>query len=283
MFDFFRKKFNKDSNQNSSQKEVKENISELMYPIDRPNPTQFFVDVRTLVGCWLQEEIKKTDKAHWLKTIMTYPCFEHLSIAYKNQIFCILIEIINENTKKSYLPEQYRNNLIKECNKNNLIPCIYKVYVNNPLNPAYNTLKPVNGGWNLYHAATGDLINIEGVVSDLPVVMSEWELHDFAIQIVRDYIVDQLHYPILSYQNIVGIDPQLWFEDENHNKKFVIVRYTKFPENKAQRPNNIQTIKNSCNGYGGYFASVAFHGEKVPDVLYRGDKAYIAFNGLEEI
>ncbi len=282
MFDFFKKKMD-NTNEKSNISNMNENITELMYPIDRPSPTQFFVDVRTLVGCWLQEVMKKSNGAHWLKTILTYPCFEHLSIAYKNQIFCILIEIIDENTKKSYLPNQYRDNLINECNKNNLIPCVYKVYVNDPLNPAYNTLKPIGQGWNLYHAVTGDLIDVEGIVSDLPVVMSEWELYDFAIQIVRDYIVNQLHYQILSYQNIIGIDPQLWFEDEHHNKKFVVIRYTKYPENKTPKPDNILAIKNNCNNYGGYFASVAFHGEKVPDLLYRGDKAYLVFGGLEEI
>ena len=281
MFNFFKRKTN--NNEKSNSESIKENISQLMYPIDRPNPTQFFVDVRKLVGCWLQEEMEKTDGAHWLKTILTYPCFEHLSIAYKNQVFCILIEIINEHTKKSYLPDQYKHNLIKECNKNNLIPCIYKVYVDNPLNPAYNTLKPISKGWNLYHAVTEELLDIKNIVSDLPIAMSEWEMHDFAIQIVRDYIVNQLHFPVLSYQNILGIDPQLWFEDENKNKKFVVVRYTKYPENRAIKPENIRAIKNNCSGYDGYFASVAFHGEKVPDILYRGDKAYLVFEGLEEI
>lgn len=282
MFDFFKKKINKNLIENSSPDD-KECITELMYPIDRPNPTQFFVDVRTLVGCWLQEEMKKSNGAHWLKTILTYPCFEHLSIAYKNQIFCILIEIINEHTQKSYLPQQYKDNLINECNKHNLVPCIYKVYVNDPLNPAYNTLKPVTTGWNLFHAVTNKQIDIESIVSDLPIVMSEWELHDFAIQVVRDYIVKQLHLPILSYQNIIGIDPQLWFEDENKNKKFVIVRYTIYPDNRAKQPDNIQSIKNSCKDYQGYFASVAFHGSQIPDTLYRGDETYIVFNGIEKI
>ena len=261
-----------------------EHIETLMYDIDRPEPSQFFVDTRKLVGNWLQQRMNQLEGTRWIKGYLTYPAFEHLSFSYKNQIFCVVVDIIDENTKESCLPEKTKSLLIKECEKNNLIPCLYKVLVDNPKNPAYNTLKQYSDGWNLFDARTNEPIIPERLGTDDLVEMSEWELNDFAIQIVRDYITDNLKLKILSYQNIVGIDPQLWFMDDNRKKHYVIVRYTMYPNKDAKMPNNIAGIQNKCKGYDGFFASVAFcSNETNPSILYRGEEAFISFEGLKKL
>ena len=261
-----------------------EHIETLMYDIDRPEPSQFFVDTRKLVGNWLQQRMNQIDGTRWIKGYLTYPAFEHLSFSYKNQIFCVVVDIIDENTKESCLPEKTKSLLINECKKNNLIPCLYKVLVDNPKNPAYNTLKQYSDGWNLFDARTNEPIIPERLGTDDFVEMSEWELNDFAIQIVRDYITDNLKLKILSYQNIVGVDPQLWFMDDNRKKHYVIVRYTMYPNKDVKMPNNISGIQNKCKGYDGFFASVAFcsKGEN-PSMLYRGQESYISFDGLKKL
>lgn len=261
-----------------------EHIEPLMYDIDRPEPSQFFVETRKLVGNWLQQRMDQIEGTRWIKGYLTYPAFEHLSFSYKNQIFCIVVDIIDKNTNKSYLPEKTKNLLIKECEKNNLIPCLYKVLVDNPKNPTYNTLKQYSDGWNLFDARSNEPIIPERLGTDDLVEMSEWELNDFAIQIVRNYITDNLNLKILSYQNIVGIDPQLWFMDENSEKHYVIVRYTMYPNKDAKIPTNIISIQNKCKGYEGFFASVAFCSkEKNPSILYRGQASFISFEGLKKL
>jgi hypothetical protein len=264
--------------------EKTEHIESIMYDIDRPEPSQFFVDTRKLVGNWLQQRMDQTKGTHWIKGYLTYPAFEHLSFSYKNQIFCVVVDIIDENTKKSYLPEKTRNLLIKECEKNNLIPCLYKVLVDNPKNPAYNTLKQYSDGWNLFDARSDELIIPERLGTDDLVEMSEWELNDFAIQVVRDYITDNLKLKILSYQNIVGVDPQLWFMDDSQEKYYAIVRYTMYPNKDAKIPDNITSIQNKSKGYNGFFASVAFcsKGEN-PSILYRGQGTFVSFEGLKKL
>ena len=261
-----------------------EYIETLMYDIDRPEPSRFFVDTRKMVGNWLQQRMNQIKGTRWIKGYLTYPAFEHLSFSYKNQIFCVVVDIIDENTKKSCLPDKTKNLLIKECEKNNLIPCLYKVLVDNPQNPVYNTLKQYSDGWNLFDARNNEPIIPERSGTDDLVEMSEWELNDFAIQVVGDYIIDNLKLKILSYQNIVGLDPQLWFMDDNQQKHFVIVRYTMYPNKEAQKTNNISSIQTKCKEYDGFFASVAFcsKGEN-PSVLYRGQESYISFTGLEKL
>lgn len=186
-----------------------EHIETLMYDIDRPEPSRFFVDTRKLVGNWLQQRMNQIKGTRWIKGYLTYPAFEHLSFSYKNQIFCVVVDIIDENTKKSCLPDKTKNLLIKECEKNNLIPCLYKVLVDNPQNPVYNTLKQYSDGWNLFDARNNEPIIPEQLGIDNLVEMSKWELNDFAIQVVRNYITDNLKLKILSYQNIISIDSQL--------------------------------------------------------------------------
>ena len=234
------------------------NIKTLMYDIDRPEPSQFFIDTRDLVRNWLQQRMNQSEGSRWIKVDFTYPSFEHLSFSYKNQVFCVVIDIIDENTKKSCLPDKTKNLLIRECEKNNLIPCLYKVLVDNPQNPAYNTLKQYSDGWSLFDARNNELIIPEQSGTDDLVEMSEWELNDFAIQVVKNYISNNLKLKVLSYQNIVGINPQLWFIDDNKQKHFVLVRYTMYPNKNAKKPDNIISIQNKCKGYDGFFASVAF-------------------------
>lgn len=278
----------KDFIKGSPEKEIlpnkESNIEKLMYTIDRPEPTQFFMDVRQMAGIWLQKEIDKLPKAHWLKTDLTYPSFEHLSIAYKNQIFCILIDIINKNTNKSFLPKHYIETLVKECLKNNLVPCLYKIFVDNPLNPAYNTMQPISSGWNLYNAITNLPISIDEIATDAPIRMSDWELNDFAIQMARDFVNKQTPYRITSYQTVEGIDPQIWVENNKGEHIYIVVRYAMFPKDKAAYPENIESIKLSCKGYNGYFLSVGFYSQgQYPDILCRGDGAYCKIEELEPI
>lgn len=291
MFNFWNLfKQNKKQNVKETNQPTK-NVIELMYLIDRPQPTEFFVNVRRMAGYSLQREMDKLkeDKwykgAHWIKAEWTYPCFEHLTFAYKNQIFCVLIDIIDEITGKSVLPDKDKNNLIENCTKNNLIPCLYKVTVKDIHNPIYNTIKPISDGWNLYNAITDNVIIPEDIVSHNKVELSEWELNDFAIQIVRNYIQENLHFKVQSYQNIVGIEPQIWFEDDKKNLCYVVVRNTAYPNNRAEIPDNINSIQLSVASYEGYFASVAFCAKSGDDLskLYRGDGVHVAFKGLEKL
>ena len=68
----------------------KEYIETLMYDIDRPEPSQFFVDTRNLVGNWLQQRMDQIEGTRWIKGYLTYPAFEHLSFLIKIKYFVLL-------------------------------------------------------------------------------------------------------------------------------------------------------------------------------------------------
>lgn len=267
----------------------KDKTIQTMYYIDRPDPTEFFLNVRQMAGYWLQQELNKFSEkewhtgAHWLKNDLTYPCFEHFSISYKNQIFCILIDIIDADTNVSFLPSKTKELLIENCIENNCIPCLYKLLVKNPIKPIYNTIRPISSGWNLTNAITNEQVFPEKLVSNDKIEMSNWELRDFAIQCARTYIEKEYQGKILSYQNILGIDPQLWFEDKFGKKNYVVVRSANYPQMHVDIPNDINSIVINTPSYQGYFMGILFKALNNSDKIYRNEGANFAVDKFVKI
>ena len=158
-----------------------------LYDVDRESFSKLFEAIHHFTGSHLQREMNAIH-AQWIKPFLTIPSFEHLSFAYKNQIFCVLINIYDESTQNFSLTVKDVDLLIKECEKNNLVPCIFPVKINSMQYPDLKTLKVFKQGWNLIHAVTKTPIDVFSLGTDAPIPMSQWELHDFAIQVVRNYI-----------------------------------------------------------------------------------------------
>lgn len=256
--------------------------SKEMRPIERPQPPDFFFVARQMAGYLLQQELKALPGAHWLKAEYTCPAFENLTFAYGNQIFCVLFCFIDEKTGESYSIGATKENLISTCEENNMIPCIFGVAVDDINNPSREKIRPLKQGWNLIHAKTGSAINPAVMGNPAPVRMSEWELHDFAVQVVRNHITEKLKLKILSYQTVIGVEPQIFFENEKGEKCWVIVRHVMYPEKRAGFLSVMYDLHPSLRKFKGYYASVGFSsmGEE-PSILYRGEGANILFKGLE--
>jgi len=120
--------------------------------------------------------------------------------------------------------------------------------------------------------------------------MTDWELHDFAVQVVRDYIVEKLGHELMSSQGDPRVDPSIWFVGED-GPEWVLVRAVKFPEKEASFPINIADIVANCAHLSsvGHFASVAVANSedpfdpsgKVPPLpLWRGHGMAVRFGGL---
>ncbi len=155
------------------------------------------------------------------------------------------------------------------------------------------TWKPVVPGWGLLDDQTGTPIDPLSLVSDQKIEMTDWEVHDFAVQVVRDHIVSDLGFQLMSSQGNPAVNPSLWFVGEN-GPEWVAVRAIKFPERIAPLPSNIAEISGSCSHLStkGNFASVAVAGaedafERTDDVpvipLWRGHGIDYHFEGLAEI
>lgn len=144
-----------------------------------------------------------------------------------------------------------------------------------------STWEPATSGWGLVHAESGATVTPPALVTDALVEMSRWELHDFAIQVVSQYL-EKKGKRVFSKQSSTEIDPSIWFEDES-GPCFVVVRAATYPQQEAEKPSNIGSIKASCAriSRNGYFASVSVVNAGDVDLPpYRGHGMYVRFTGM---
>jgi beta-xylosidase len=132
--------------------------------------------------------------------------------------------------------------------------------------------------------------------------MSEWELRNFAIQIVRNSITEGGASEIISFTDVLGVDPQIWFEDDQGNRAWVIVRHCpQMTGNEWKEHAGLEKSNPQLRPYDGYFAAVSLassapvlldlEGKLIPlserftgqAPLYRCDSFHIKFNGLKRI
>jgi len=251
-----------------------------MYQVEQGEPSQDFKSAWQEAGRFIQS--KGAEGINWIRATLNPPMAEHLSFRIGNQLFFIFVEAAEfnfENGKKLFLDVSHEANAI---------PCIMT------MNKRLTTYEPMNSGWGLIHAESGHSVDPGLMVSDELIEMSDWEIHDFAIQMVKEHLSKQGK-KVFSAQSSLKIDPSIWFED---SKKacWVVVRAVKYPEKEAIIPPNINEISQGCSRMGdtGYFASVVVvnsndpfdpdaqdNGNYLP--IYRGHGINVKFSGLKNV
>lgn len=259
----------------------------IQYLMDRPEPSELFLEARQMAGGQLQELFSQFDNSPiptrhngftWIKAELTYPSFDHLTFAFKNSIFSVLIELIDE--AGSSLADNQKDRWIKACTENNLIPCLFKIKCK-AMADGFFDLSPMNEVWNLFDVEGHALVDPFDVATEDPMEMSAWELQNFSIQVLRQHIEEQGH-EVLSFCDLPEVNPQIWFRDLEEKTSWVIVQYSTEKEvPKADSWKDFEQTNEQLLPYDGYFAGVEISSEK--SRLYRGDGMFVNFEGLEQI
>jgi hypothetical protein len=151
---------------------------------------------------------------------------------------------------------------------------------------------PDRPGWGLVDLVTGEPIDPIALVSAEPVEMTDWELHDFAVQVVRGQIVKDGG-EIMSSQGNPAVNPSIWFVKDS-GPEWVVVRAARYPAVAAAAPENMSSIAEGCARLSkiGHFASVAIASSndasdpstKSPrQPLWRGHGMTVRYRGLERV
>lgn len=230
----------------------------------------------------------------WLQTDLLRPAFQHLCFRHRLDVYSILIAIqglITSSDGEYFVSRQDYDNLLRESQRNNLIPCILPVSV--------GTKKPIEDGVHLFHAQTEAPIQLDNGVRHGQVPMSAWEVNSMGVQIVVQNLRKE-GIERISFCDVAGVAPQIWFE-KGGKRNFVIVRTTS-----AGKSNSLFEIKKSLLSRladsEGYFADVQLasgsavlkdeYGNIVPlskrfgkeDVwLWRGDGFIIKYRGIQQL
>lgn len=250
-----------------------------MFDIEMHKVSEEFCQCWQAAGRHLQTKAGDSPLS-WLKADLNPPFLEHLSFRMGNQLYFIRVEDADGHVTGPGSADGFRV-IAEGCNG---IACRM------PMRRVGSTWNAQVPGWGLIDAKTGRRMDPVALISDEKIEMTDWEVHDFAVQVVRDYIVKKLGRELISSQGNPRVDPSIWFVDDN-GPEWVVVRCVRFPERVAIIPENITDIAINCARLSafGHFASVAIANSedsfnassKVPPLpLYRGHGIVVAFEGL---
>jgi hypothetical protein len=244
-----------------------------MHEITMADPSRDFLAMWHAVGSHIQSFFE--DGLHsWLKVEPRPPFLEHLSFRLGNQVFFIRFEDVDERAE---VPGS-REGLMSVAEGWNGYPCLM------PMRRTLRGWEPDRPGWGLIDLRDGKPVDPSTLVSEEQVAMTDWELLDFAVQVVRNALKGR-GYEIMSSNSNPQVDPNIWFvADMAQGPEWVVVRAARFPELKARPPAYRDEIaRNVAQMSGrGHFASVSFASADDPNSpLWRGYCAEVEFEGLE--
>lgn len=254
------------------------------YIIDRSNPDRQFLDDRAMALAYTEKNALKSEGIagftgehkyfRWIKTELSYPSFDDFTFGYKNQVFSVMVLRVSGKGKLINPPPRIEA-LRRECANNNLVPCIF------PVNAV--TGKPFfPGTWNLVNIFARKPVNPVTMSSDDNIEMSDWELRNWAVQVVYDSLESE-GLERLSFSDAPGIDPQIWFRDSDGKECWLEVLYASYPD-------DAENMSFSCTGWprevlshDGYVARVGFAGAEEMSRLYRTKGAFVKFRGITRV
>lgn len=252
-----------------------------MYDIEMTTPSEDFIQIWIAAGKHINAQVEG-GIPNWFRAHPNPPFLEHLSFGIGNQLFFIRIEDVDGHV---VVPGNLGglHHIAEECRGH---ACILPMRCISNHNWA-----PALPGWGLISAITGHPIDPISMVTNSKIEMTPWELHDFAVQVVRSSL-DEQHREIMSWCGDPGIDPSVWFIGDN-GPEWIIVRAVRYPESEAALPSNLVEIAERCSGLGkqGHFASIAFASSDQPFLsenenpipLWRGAGCHVKFTGLIKI
>ena len=218
----------------------------------------------------------------WLRVHPNPPFLEHLSFRLGNQLFFVRVEDVDQQV----MGPGSLSGLIAVAKQANGHACIL------PMRKKFfgQSWEAVEPGWGLLNAVTKKRIDPIALITDEPIAMSSWEMHDFAVQMVRDYLAKE-GFEITSWHGNPLIHPAIWFIGSSKCLEWVLVRSATFPSTTADRPKNWAAIAKSLAHMSeiGHFASVVIISvnqsfesmNDAPTPLWRGHGMYVRFTGLE--
>ena len=214
----------------------------------------------------------------WLRAHPYPPVLEHLSFRLGNQVFFIRVEAEEEQVDG---PGSVRG-LISIADGCEGHACVL------PMKRKFfgGDWVAKHAGWGLVDARTGDSVDPVMLITDQQIEMTDWELQDFAVQIVRQQL-EKSGCELMSWQSNPAVDPSIWFVG-NDGPEWVIVRFVRYPDNQASVPKNWRSVAENCSKLSKRcnFASVAFACMETISAggeLYRGYPVVPKYDGLAPI
>ena len=161
---------------------------------------------------WIEKGIPKADRQNirWLQLSQTTePQFQHLCFKLNGAVYSVLIELVVGN-QSMLRPHHIKNQLIVTKN-NNLIPCVLQL--------DYDTLHPMVKVSHLIYTDIRRRVIYPTTTQTAP--MSAWEMLNYGIIYMKKQLKAE-GAQIISYTNLQGIQPTIWFKRDNKRCYLII-------------------------------------------------------------
>jgi hypothetical protein len=233
-------------------------------------------------GLQLQDQGQGSLK--WLKAHLTPPFLEHLSFRMGNQLFFVRVEDVREQV----IGPSSLEGLLSIADGSKGHACVM------PMMKCGDEWSCAVPGWGLLDARTQEIVNPVALITDEKIEMTDWELQDFAVQVVTGDL-EKSGKKLLSWQSNPAVDPSIWFVGDT-GPEWVVVRAARWPERDETVPSNIKQIAQYClaTGKTGHFAVVRAansndpfdpqakeSGNFIP--LVRGEGLTVGYEGLQPL
>lgn len=86
---------------------------------------------------------------------------------------------------------------------------------------------PVEKGWGLLSAVDKKPVNPPDLVTDEKIEMTDWELHDFAVQVVRQNLMHEGEH-VAGWVSNPELQPSIWISTEEF-PQWVVVQAVRWP------------------------------------------------------
>lgn len=252
-----------------------------MYEIEMQEMSEAFLPLWQAGGNHLNNQVVGGIQS-WLRAHPYPPLLEHLSFRLGNQLFFVRVEDVDGKVQG---PGSMRG-LAAVAKAANGWACVL------PMKKKFfgGAWVPKLPGWGLLDAVSGKPIDPVALVTQEKIEMTPWEIHDMAVQVVRNHVKEQ-GFQVMSWQGNPEVDPSIWFVGQTKKPEWIVVRSARYPAVNAKRPGNWSEIAANCARLStiGHFASVALtssdqpfqsNGE-APVRLWRGHAMQVRFTGLE--
>lgn len=219
----------------------------------------------------------------WLRAHPRPPVREHLSFRMGNQLFFIHVVDVDERISGPGSPEGLWSLAVEAQGHACRLP------MRRLAGGEWVADRP---GWGLVDATSGRPVDPGLLVDDTPIELTDWELLDMAVQVVRDDLQEE-GFQLMSWQSDTKVDPSLWFVGKSGGPEWVIVRAARYP-GEAVRPANWETLAGHFAAQGatvGHFAGVGLASAEQPStpdghdpaILLRGHALVVSYEGLEPL
>lgn len=212
----------------------------------------------------------------WFQTTPQYPAFQHLGFRFKNQVYSVLIAMVD--TDGSIIVDPQFVSLQKQaCKDYNLVPCMILIKGDSIVSLFPSAPFPLISTY--YLDGRNENVSPHAMDLDERIDMSDWEINSLGIWVVRNQLFNEKA-EILSYCDYLEVSPSIWYEKDG--KKNMV--YTKVfgPDGMVGSfPREMTPVqKRKLAPFGCYYAEITL----VPDPgdrLIRGEGFRIKYSGLE--